>query len=257
MYGEGTNAELNTVDDSLVVRSTVVRKLSMSTYEAICDYYRSYDFSLEQMEAGLLYMINKLEQAALALGDKTYVKSVEAKSSHQKHKGGQHGCSYCSGDHKAVDCTVYKTINARKDRIVAQWLCFNCLGMGHSSKTCKSNRTCRIYHLHHHTSLCNQQSSNSKGSETTSSAKGQSSQACSSSHAQAQSHPYPPQQQQQQQQKHVVTQGKNSNTPKTPSSSSQSASVTNINLTQTSSLTGNVLPTATLDLRYFNQKLNT
>ena len=55
----------------------------------------------------------------------------------------------------------------------------------------------------------------------------------------------------------LATQGKSNNAPKTPSSSSQSTSVTSINLAQTSSLTRNVLPTATLDLRYFNRRLNT
>ena len=174
---------LTTVDDSLVIRSTIVRKLSLPTYEAICDYHKHYDFSLEQMDDALQYMIDKL------------VKSVEAKSSHPKQKGGQYSCSYCSGDHRAIDCTKYKTINARKDRIVAQRLSFNCLRVGHSSKSCKSNRTCCICHQHHHTSLCHQQSNNntnsssSKGSDSTSNTKGQTSQTHSSSHTQTQSHP--------------------------------------------------------------------
>ena len=136
--------------------------------------------------------------------------------------------------------------------------------MGHSSKTCKSTRTCCICHFHHHTSLCNQQSNSiSKNNDSSSNGKGQSSQSrSSSSNAQSlsHSHPHPTHQQQQQQihqQKPVVTQGK-SNTPnKTPSSSVQQTSVTNVNLAQTSSLTNNVLRTATLDLRYFHQKLNT
>ena len=146
------------------------------------------------MDVALQYMINKLEHASLALVDKTNVKSVEAKSSHQKHKGGQHNCSSCSSNHKAADCTKYKTISARKALVIAQRLCFNCLGVGHSSKSCRSNRTCRICHLHHHTSQCNRQSNNSsissnKGSDSTSNSTGQSSQAHSSSHAQTQSHP--------------------------------------------------------------------
>ena len=132
------------VEESLVVRSTIIRKLSMLTYEAICDYNRSYDFSLKQMDVALQCVLDKFEHASLALGEKTNVKSVEAKSSNQKHKGGQLSCSYCAGDHRAVDCTKYKTINARKDHIIAQGLCFNCLGVGHSSKSCKSTRTCRI-----------------------------------------------------------------------------------------------------------------
>ena len=158
----------------------------MPTYEAICDYNRTYDFTLEQMDIALKYMVDKFEHVSLAMGEKTNVKSVEAKSAHQKHKGGQLTCSYCSGDHKAVDCTKYKTDNARKDRIIAQRLCFNCLGVGHSSKSRKSTRTCRICHLHHHTSLCNQQSKNnnssiSKSSDSSSSQSRSSRRLCTNS----------------------------------------------------------------------------
>ena len=94
---------LTTVDDSLVIGSTNARKLSSPTYEAICVYHKRYDFSLEQVDDTLQYMIGKLKQASLALVGKTNVKSVEAKSSNQKQKGGQYSCSYCSGYHKAVD----------------------------------------------------------------------------------------------------------------------------------------------------------
>ena len=71
--------------------------------------------SLEQMDDALQYMIGKLKHASLALAAQTHVKSVEAKSLNQKQKGGQYSCSYFSGNHKAVDCTKYKTINARND----------------------------------------------------------------------------------------------------------------------------------------------
>ena len=67
---------LTTVDDPLVIRSTIVRKLSLPTYEAICDYHKRYNFSLEQMDNVLQYMIGKLEQASLALVSQTNVKSV-------------------------------------------------------------------------------------------------------------------------------------------------------------------------------------
>ena len=105
---------LTTVDDSLVIRSTIVQKLSLPTYGAIWEYHKRYDFSLEQMDEALQYLICKLEQASLALVDKTNDRSVEVKSLYQKQKGGRYSCSYCSADHKAVDCTKYKTINARK-----------------------------------------------------------------------------------------------------------------------------------------------
>ena len=246
---------ITNVDLSTVIKSTVVRKLSLQTYEAICDYYRSYDISLSQMDVTLNYMANKFEHAVLVMGVKTNIKSVEAKTQqNQKARNCQFNCSYCKGDHGASDCTKYETLNARRDRVIAQHLCFNCLGVGHSSKNCKSPKTCRICHPHHHTSLCNQQTTKvgSKSNYPTPSLKGQTSHARSSSGNHAPSHPYPLQQQQQ---KPTTTQGKSNTTPKTQGSSSQS--VTNVNLAQTSSLTSNVLPTATLDLCYFNEKLNT
>ena len=226
----------NIHESELVIRSTLIRKLSMQTYEAICDYRRNYNFSLMQMDVATQYIVDKFKHATLAMGEKTNVKSVEVKSSQQKQKGGQLTFAYCAGNHKAIDCTKYKTINARKDRIIAQHLCFNCLGGGHSSKTCKSTRTCRICHFHHYTSLCNQQSDgNSKSNDLSSNGKSQSSQSHSSSNAQSQSqsHPYPTQQQQQQQthQQNPIVAQRKSNTPnKTPSSSVQQTSVTNVNL---------------------------
>ena len=96
----------------LVIRSILIRKLSMQTYEAFCDYSRDYKFSLTQMDVALQYIVDKFEHATLAMREKTNVKSVEAKSSQQKQKGGQLTCAYCAGNHKAIDCTKYKTINA-------------------------------------------------------------------------------------------------------------------------------------------------
>ena len=46
-------------------------------------------------------------------------------------------------------------------------LCFNCLKPGHSSKTCRRNRTCHTCGLHHHSSLCiKTSSSNSSNRES-------------------------------------------------------------------------------------------
>ena len=137
------------------------------------------------MDVASQHIADKFEHATLVMGDKNNVKSVEAKSSKQTEKGGQSTCAYCAGDHRAVDCNKYKTLNAQRDRIISQRLCFNCLGVGHSSKSCKSTRTCRICHYHHHTSMCNQQSSNSKSNGSPVNGKGQSSHSHSSSNTQS------------------------------------------------------------------------
>ena len=130
-------------------------------------------------------------------------------------------------------------------------MCYICLIPGHSSKHCRSKKTCRICHLHHHTSLCNQSSSSGYTSQPSKS--NQSSNASRGSQQQQQQQQQHPHTQVQNYQQPVVTQHK-SNTHKqhAPSSSSSastptSARVTNINV---SNFPHNVLPTATLNVSY-------
>ena len=146
-------------------------------------------------------------------------------------------------------------------------LCFNCLKPGHSSKTCHSTRTFRACGLYHHSSLCikahsnsnsteasnlspsNSNSTVSQGKSNQSSASTSSTNNCSSK-AQAQTHPNKP----------VVTPNK-SNSSQTSSSakaSSQSPAVdtTYVTSVNSTSFPNNVLPTATLNVRYCDKQVN-
>ena len=105
----------NLQESELFMRSILIRKLSMQTYKEVCDYSRDYNFSLAQMDVALQYIVDKFEHATLVMGKRTNVKSVAAKSSQQKQKGGQSTCAYCEGDHRAVNCNKYKTLNTRRD----------------------------------------------------------------------------------------------------------------------------------------------
>ena len=49
----------------LVIKSTLVRKLTFQTFDKICDLYVTHDFTLKQMETGIQHIIDKLEQATL------------------------------------------------------------------------------------------------------------------------------------------------------------------------------------------------
>ncbi|XP_060601995.1 uncharacterized protein LOC132755202 [Ruditapes philippinarum] len=63
-------------------------------------------------------------------------------------------CRYCNQNHWSDECTTYKTISERKDRIKGS--CFRCLKEGHLSLDCKSNKKC-VYcdkMNAHHRSLC-------------------------------------------------------------------------------------------------------
>ena len=128
--------------NELVIKSVVVRKLPFQTFDRICDIYVTHDFTLEQMEAGIQHIVDKLEQAVLALAEGAVIKQVGVNSqsqnppSRQSKSKANHRCSYCSGEHPAHESTKYKTVQSRKDRILKLRLCFSCLTPGHSSKMC-------------------------------------------------------------------------------------------------------------------------
>ena len=104
----------NLQESELVIRSTLVRKLSMQTYEEVCDYSRDYNFSLAQMDVASQYIVDKFEHATLVMEECTNVRSIEAKSQQQKQKGGQPTYAYCAGNHKVVDCSKYKSSMLKK-----------------------------------------------------------------------------------------------------------------------------------------------
>ena len=189
--------------NELVIKSVVVRKLPFQTFDRICDIYVTHDFTLEQMETGIQHIVDKYEAAVLALAEGAVIKQVgvnaqsrDPPSRQSKSKTNQK-CSYCSGEHPAHDCTKYKTVQSRKDRILKLRLCFSCLIPGHSSKMCHSTKTCQSCGASHQSSLCfksranssdnaNQSSSVCQGKTGPSSSNSNSSSANHSSKAQAQ-----------------------------------------------------------------------
>ena len=176
---------------ALTIRSVLLRKLSYQTYSEISDHVKNHNFSLQAMDSTLQYIIGKLEHAHLIMGDKTIVKVVGTNSHSHSSQGSNFKCSFCAGEHKSVECSNYKTIQARKDRVIALRLCFNCLVPGHSSKSCKSRKTCRICHLHHHTSLCNLSQSQPSSRDISQPAKSNQSSNASHGSQQQQQHTHP------------------------------------------------------------------
>ena len=153
--------------NELVIKSVVIRKLPFQVFDKICDLYITHDFSLEQMETGIQHIVDKLEQAVLALAEGAVIKQLgvdtqsrDPPSRQSKSKTNQK-CSYCSGEHPAHNCTKYKTVQSHKDRVLKLRLCFSCLTPGHSSKMCHSTKTCRSCDASHHSSLCFKSRANS------------------------------------------------------------------------------------------------
>ena len=59
---------------ALTIRSVLLQKLSYQTYSEICDHIKNHNFSLQEMDSTLQYIIGKLEHAHLIKGDKANVK---------------------------------------------------------------------------------------------------------------------------------------------------------------------------------------
>ena len=247
----------------LVIKSIVVRKLLFQTFDRICDIYVTHDFMLDQMETGIQHIVDKLEQAVLALAEGATIKQVGVNSQSQNQSSKQskpkanQRCSYYSGEHLAHECAKYKTVNSRKGRVMQLRLCYNCLTPGHSSKTCHSTKTCRTCGSHHHSSLCFKAHSNSSdtSNQNTSSSivsQGKTNQSSSSTSianqrsfkAQAQTHPNKP----------VVTPNKSN----ASQASNQSPTIDTTYVTSVNSINfpNNVLTTATLNVGYCNQQAN-
>ena len=123
---------------NLVIRLAVLKKLPYQTYSEISNHFKNHNFNLQEMDSTLQYMIDKMEHGRLIMGDKANVNAVGALSRSHSSQGRNCKCPFCTGNHKAVDCNKYKSIQARKDRVIAQRLCFSCLTPGHSSRQCHS-----------------------------------------------------------------------------------------------------------------------
>ena len=70
------------------------------------------------METGIQHIIDKLEQATLALGEKANIKQVGVSSQQpnqptkQSNQKTNQQCSCCSGIHFSHECTKYMIVNA-------------------------------------------------------------------------------------------------------------------------------------------------
>ena len=139
--------------------------------------------------------------------------------------------------------------------MIAQRLCSFCLNVGHSSKNCRSNRTCRICHLSHHTALCHKSNHNSSNSQVNGPSFYSSSYSNDSHTPQhLQSYQPHPLQNHNQQHRPVVAPNR-SKTQRSPEAFSVQSHATHVKSFATQ--TNNMLSTVTLDLRYFGDRMNT
>lgn len=64
-------------------------------------------------------------------------------------------CVICKQDHRIYSCPTFRnlTIDDRRGKVKALELCFNCLGVKHTARDCKSTKGCKICNSSHHSLL--------------------------------------------------------------------------------------------------------
>lgn len=74
-------------------------------------------------------------------------------------------CAHCNGDHRIYNCERFLSLSfEEKWQFIKEiGLCLNCLSKGHYKSRCRSDSTCRICHLRHHTLI--HHATDSKGSQ--------------------------------------------------------------------------------------------
>ena len=82
------------------------------------------------------------------------IKSSFNKSTELKNEKRKFPCAFCRRDHYHDECTKYKTIGNRKERISELKLCPRCLRSKHFVAPCNYNRPCFYCNENHHRALC-------------------------------------------------------------------------------------------------------
>ena len=146
----------------LMIKSIVIQKLNRTTYEYVVNTLRRFDFSLVDLMDTLRFLIDRWEYEQIISNENAQVKatyqntdvSTKSKRTNETSSVNNIVCQLCKLEHRAVDCTKYKTFNSRRDRVRTLRLCFNCLRKGHVTKDCLSNSRYRKCGSMHHTALC-------------------------------------------------------------------------------------------------------
>uniref|UniRef100_A0A914UNU3 Peptidase aspartic putative domain-containing protein n=1 Tax=Plectus sambesii TaxID=2011161 RepID=A0A914UNU3_9BILA len=69
-------------------------------------------------------------------------------------RGTRYPCVFCGENHFNDQCKMYRTREARQEKIMEKKLCFRCLRQRHMAKDCRTTRPCHYCDGNHHRALC-------------------------------------------------------------------------------------------------------
>lgn len=63
-------------------------------------------------------------------------------------------CAYCKGNHYSASCEKVQDLQQRKEILLKERRCLNCLRPGHVASVCKNSKVCRHCGERHHQLIC-------------------------------------------------------------------------------------------------------
>ena len=72
----------------------------------------------------------------------------------KKQSAGSQYCCYCQAAHTPITCPKVTQVEERKQVLMRQGRCFNCLRRGHLIRDCKTQASCKDCNSKHHPSIC-------------------------------------------------------------------------------------------------------
>jgi hypothetical protein len=146
-----TLGKLETIEGAsfyIIIKKLEVLKAELVTH--VSGDWRDWSF------AELLEALRKwTETNAFIKTEKRISRRPEISNGSAFHSRDSNVCVYCqSTDHKAPQCNVISSPEARKKYLADNKLCFNCASGQHAASSCKSKISCQKCKRRHHTSIC-------------------------------------------------------------------------------------------------------
>ncbi|XP_018313879.1 uncharacterized protein [Mycetomoellerius zeteki] len=138
----------------------IIRKLdvkSLKEWETTLGVKSTSFGELEQFLVGRVQILESIERVMMPskqpASNSTSVRSQSNARAYAATAAVQQ-CAVCFSGHYIASCPKYleKTVNQRREVVVAKNLCFNCLGP-HHLKACRTLKRCRFCRKQHHSTL--------------------------------------------------------------------------------------------------------
>ena len=148
----GHNPEIDVSGSEMFLREILTRKLSKEVTDFLYQEYHTMDFSVKQIQEGLQRLISYMDHSS-PLSKQSRDKQTTSSSHPSSETSSQtqhsnqstsvgtysttrtYSCLFCKKNHRPFDCTDYRTVAARRDRLKALNRCIKCT-KNHEGKDC-------------------------------------------------------------------------------------------------------------------------